>query len=107
MKTILVVFENTQHWKHCLYHFVKLIAQKEDIKEVSINNGIVKTENTMYQLVGLGFPFVSQGDPVFEKLKGYRFEHVMIHNDVLLTKYAEFVIKSRMQEVKDFEEFDL
>lgn len=38
---------------------------------------------------------------------GYRFDNVLIHSDVVLTRYAEDVIKSRMKEIKEFEEFDL
>ena len=62
------------------------------------------TVDTTYRLIGAGFPYIGcLGD----KLNGLRFDDVMIHGDVVLTKKVEWYIRTRMKESKDFIEFEV
>lgn len=100
MKNILVLFE---HQKHITSSADKFIESLDNVVKVNKHNNTVITSDTCYKLIGAGFPCViSLGD----KLNGMRFDDVMIHGDVVLTKQVEWYVKSRMVEVKEFIEFE-
>lgn len=73
MKTTLVIFEHNRHWQTALHKFVDLISKKEEIKRVIQSNGTIETNTGIYKLVGMGFHYVDQGHPVFERLLGVSF----------------------------------
>lgn len=101
MKNVLVLFEHRKHIESSAYKFIESL---ENVVKVNKSNNTVVTSDTRYKLIGAGFPYVnSLGD----KLNGMRFDGVMIHGDVVLTKQVEWYIKSRMIEVKEFIEFEL
>lgn len=100
MKNVLVLFE---HQKHIDSNIRKFIDTLENVVSVIVHTRTVTTSDTHYKLIGAGFPYVnSLGD----KLNGMRFDDVMIHGDVVLTKKVEWYVKSRMIEVKEFIEFE-
>lgn len=100
MKNVLVIFE---HQKHITSGADKFIESLDNVVKVNKSNNTVATSNTQYKLIGAGFPYVnSLGD----KLNGMRFDDVMIHGDVVLTKKVEWYIRTRMIEVKEFIEFE-
>lgn len=100
MKNVLVIFEHQKHIDSGAYKFIDSL---DNIVSVNKENNTVVTSDTQYKLIGAGFPYVnSLGD----KLNGMRFDDVMIHGDVVLTKQIEWYIKSRMIEVKEFIEFE-
>lgn len=100
MKNVLVIFEHQKHIESSAYKFVESL---ENVVKVHKHDNTVITSDTQYKLIGAGFPYVnSLGD----KLNGMRFDDVMIHGDVVLTKQVEWYIKSRMIEVKEFIEFE-
>lgn len=100
MKNILVLFE---HQKHIESSADKFIDSLDNVVSIDKHNNTVVTSDTCYKLIGAGFPYVnSLGD----KLNGMRFDEVMIHGDVVLTKQVEWYVKSRMIEVKKFIEFE-
>lgn len=100
MKNILVLFENTQHIESNAQRFIDRL---ENVVSVIRHNQTINCIDAQYRLIGAGFPYViSLGD----KLNGLRFDGVMIHGDVVLTKQVEWYIKSRMVEVKEFIEFE-
>lgn len=100
MKNILVIFE---HQKHIDSNLCKFMDTLEDVVKVNKSNNTVITSDTQYKLIGAGFPYVSS---LGDKLNGMRFDDVMIHGDVVLTKQVEWYVKSRMIEVKEFIEFE-
>lgn len=100
MKNILVLFEHQKHIESSVYKFIESL---ESVVSINKHNNAVITSDTRYKLIGAGFPYVnSLGD----KLNGMRFDDVMIHGDVVLTKQVEWYVKSRMIEVKEFIEFE-
>lgn len=101
MKNILVLFEHQKHIESSAYKFIEML---DDVVKVNKSNNTVITSDTLYKLIGAGFPYVSS---LGDKLNGMRFDEVMIHGDVILTKQVEWYIKSRMIEVKEFIEFEL
>lgn len=101
MKNILVVFEHQKHIESSAYKFIESLENV--VKAVKQDNTVI-TSDTRYKLIGAGFPYVSS---LGDKLNGLRFDGVMIHGDVVLTKQVELYIKSRMVEVKEFVEFEL
>lgn len=100
MKNVLVIFEHQKHIESSAYKFIEML---ENVVKVNKLDNTVITSDTRYKLVGAGLPYVnSLGD----KLNGMRFDDVMIHGDVVLTKQVEWYVKSRMIEVKEFIEFE-
>lgn len=101
MRNVLVIFE---HQKHIDSNVRKFMDTLENVVSVNKHNNTVITPDAQYKLIGAGFPYVnSLGD----KLNGMRFDDVMIHGDVVLTKQVEWYVRSRMIEVKEFIEFEL
>lgn len=101
MSNVLVIFEHQKHIDSSAYKFIESL---DNVVKVSKQNNTVITSDTQYKLVGAGFPYVnSLGD----KLNGLRFDDVMIHGDVVLTKNVAWYIRSRMIDMKEFIEFEL
>lgn len=101
MKNVLVVFENKRHIDSSAQKFIDTL---DNVVHVVRNNNLIVTNDTTYKLIGAGFPYVSS---LGDKLNGMRFDDVMIHGDVVLTRKVEWYIKSRMEESKEFIEFEL
>lgn len=100
MRNVLVIFENKQHIEACAQKFIESLGVSVIVNRSS---NILVTADTTYKLIGAGFPFhYSIGD----KLHGLRFDDVMIHGDVVLTRKVEWHIRTRMIEVKEFVEFE-
>lgn len=101
MRNVLVIFEHQKHIESSAYKFVESL---DNIVSINKHNNTVITSDTRYKLIGAGFPYVScLGD----KLDGLRFDDVMIHGDVVLTKKVEWYIRTRMKESKEFIEFEV
>lgn len=101
MKNVLVIFE---HQKHIDSNLCKFMDTLENVVIVDMYTRTVTTSDTRYKLIGAGFPYVNS---LGGKLHGTRFDDVMIHGDVVLTKQVEWYVKSRMIEVKEFIEFEI
>lgn len=101
MKNVLVIFE---HQKHIESNSYKFIESLDNVVSVNKDSNTVITSDTHYKLIGAGFPYISS---LGDKLDGMRFDDVMIHGDVVLTRKVEWYIRSRMKESKDFIEFEL
>lgn len=100
MKNVLVLFEHQKHIDSSAYKFIESLG---NVVKVNKSNNTVITSDTRYKLIGAGFPYVnSLGD----KLNGMRFDDIMIHGDVVLAKSVEEYIKTRMNEAKEFIEFE-
>ena len=100
MRNVLVIFEHQKHIESSAYKFIETL---DNVVSVNKSNNTVITSDTQYKLIGAGFPYVnSLGD----KLNGLRFDDVMIHGDVVLTKNVEWYIRTRMREQKEFIEFE-
>jgi len=101
MKNILVIFEHQKHIESSAQKFIDSLGV---FVIVNRSSNILVTSDTIYKLIGAGFPYVnSLGD----KLNGMKFDDVMIHGDVVLTKKVEWYIRTRMKESKEFIEFEL
>lgn len=101
MRNVLVIFEHQKHIESSAYKFIETL---DNVVSINKANNTVITSDTRYKLIGAGFPYVnSLGD----KLNGLRFDDVMIHGDVVLTKNVEWYIRTRMRESKKFIEFEL
>ena len=99
MRNVLVIFEHQKHIDSGAYKFIDSL---ENVVTVNKENNTVVTSDKQYKLIGAGFPYVSS---LGDKLNGMRFDEVMIHGDVVLMKNAEWYIRSRMKESKEFIEF--
>lgn len=111
MKNVLVVFENKQHIESNTKKFVEMLSPEEIVSVQKCNNIIITNEGVVYKLIGAGFPYCYD---LGDKLYGWKFDDVMIHADVVLTKKVDEYLKSRMTEskepnnfVKEFIEFEL
>lgn len=108
MKNVLVVFENKQHIESNIQKFVEMLSP-EEIVSVQKSNNIITTNDiitgndTVYKLIGCGFPYCYD---LGDKLYGWKFDDIMIHADVVLTKKVDEYLKSRMNPIKDFIEFE-
>ena len=101
MRNVLVIFE---HQKHIDSNIRKFMDTLESVVSVNMYTRTIITSDTHYKIIGAGFPYVnSLGD----RLNGLRFDDVMIHGDVVLTKNVEWYIRTRMKESKEFIEFEL
>lgn len=101
MRKVLVIFEHQKHIESGAYKFIEML---DNVVSFIRYNQTINTSDAQYKLIGAGFPSVSS---LGDKLNGVRFDDVMIHGDVVLTKNVEWYIKSRMIEVKEFIEFEL
>ncbi len=100
MRNVLVVFEHQKHLDSSAYKFIESL---DNVVAVIKQSNTVITSDTQYKLIGAGFPYIiSLGD----KLDGMRFDDVMIHGDVVLTRKVEWYIRTRMKESKEFIEFE-
>lgn len=100
MRNVLVIFEHQKHIDSSAYKFIEMIG---NVVKVNKHDNTVVTSDTRYKLIGAGFPYVSS---LGDKLSGMRFDDVMIHGDVVLTKNVEWYIRTRMREPKEFIEFE-
>ena len=108
MRNVLVIFEHQKHIESGAQKFIDSLGVSVIVNRSS---NILVTADTTYRLIGAGFPYIScLGD----KLNGLRFDDVMIHGDVVLTKSVELYIRTRMKKskdpnnfVKDFIEFEV
>ena len=101
MRNVLVVFEHQKHIDSSAYKFIETL---DNVIKVNKHDNTVITSDTQYKLIGAGFPYVnSLGD----KLNGWKFDDVMIHGDVVLTKTVEQYLRTRMKESKEFIEFEI
>lgn len=105
MRNVLVVFENRQHLEDNIQRFAEMLKESlGEVVSVQMCNDIITTNDTVYKLIGAGFPYVnSLGD----KLNGLKFDDVMIHGDVVLTIYVDRYLRTRMKESKQFIEFEV
>lgn len=101
MKNVLVIFEHQKHIESSAYKFIEMLDNV--VKVVKQKNSVI-TSDAHYKLSGAGFPYVSS---LGDKLDGLRFDEVMIHGDVVLTKKVEWYIRTRMKESKEFIEFEI
>lgn len=101
MRSVLVIFEHQKHIESSAYKFIDSL---DNVVTVNKANNTVITSDTQYKLVGAGFPYVSS---LGDKLSGMRFDDVIIHGDVVLTKNVEWYIRTRMNEPKEFIEFEV
>lgn len=100
MRNILVIFEHQKHIESSAYKFIESL---DNVVKVNKHNNTVITSDTQYKLIGAGFPYVnSLGD----KLDGLRFDDIMIHGDVVLTRKVEWYIRNRMKESREFIDFE-
>lgn len=100
MRNVLVVFEHQKHVDSSAYKFIESL---DNVVSVNKYSQTILTDDTQYKLIGAGFPYVSS---LGDRLNGMKFDDVMIHGDVVLTKNVELYIKTRMKESKDFIEFE-
>lgn len=100
MRNVLVIFEHQKHIESSAYKFIEMLG---DVVKVVKQDNTVIASDAHYKLIGAGFPYISS---LGDKLNGMRFDDVMIHGDVVLTKQVEWYVKSRMIEVKQFIEFE-
>lgn len=108
MRNVLVIFEHQKHIDSSAQKFIESLGVSVIVNRSS---NILVTADTTYKLIGAGFPYVNSLE---DKLDGVRFDDVMIHGDVVLTKNVEWYIRSRMKEsketnnfVKEFIEFEI
>lgn len=101
MRNVLVLFEHQKHIESSAYKFIETL---DNVVSINKQNNTVITSDTHYKLIGAGFPYVNSLE---DKLHGMRFDDVMIHGDVVLTKNVEWYSRTRMKESKDFIEFEI
>ena len=103
MNNVLVVFENKQHLEGNIQKFAEMLKESINTTNTVVNiqmwNNIITTNDTVYKLIGCGFPYCYD---LGDKLYGWKFDCIMIHSEVVLTKKVEEYLKSRMTHIKDF-----